>query len=73
MKYKKYQYKFLKKYKSITVIEDHFQDGGVSSWLSESVTNSNCKTKIFSVSISQKILGKVGSYKFLMKYLKKSD
>ena len=71
MKYKKYQYNFLKKYKSVTVIEDHFHDGGASSWLSESITNSNCKTKIFSSSIGSKVVGKVGNYKFLMKYLKK--
>jgi transketolase len=70
MKYKKLQYNFIKKYKTIFVVEDHFQDGGFQSWLNESINKKNCKTKIISKSLSTKIVNKVGSQKYLMKYLK---
>ena len=66
MKFKAKQKKFLKKYNKINVIEDHLIDGGFYSWLSESVQNSNLTSK----SINNKIISKVGSQKFLMKYLK---
>jgi len=70
MKYKKLQYNFLKKYKKILAIEDHFQDGGFQSWLNESLNKKNCKTIIFSYSISSEILKKVGSKEYLMNYLR---
>lgn len=70
MKYKKFQYNFLKKYKKIIVIEDHFQDGGFQSWLNESLNKKNCKTNIISYSISSQIIKKIGSRKYLMNYLK---
>ena len=70
MKYKKFQYNFLKKYKKIIVIEDHFQDGGFQSWLNESLNKKNCKTNIISYSISSQIIKKVGSREYLMNYLK---
>jgi hypothetical protein len=66
MKFKAKQKKFLKKYNKINVIEDHLIDGGFYSWLSESVQNSNLTSK----SINNKIISKIGSQKFLMKYLK---
>lgn len=70
MKYKKFQYNFLKKYKKIIVVEDHFQDGGFQSWLNESLNKKNCKTNIISYSISSQIIKKIGSKEYLMNYLK---
>lgn len=70
MKSKKKQFFFIKKYKKITVVEDHFQDGGFQSWLSESLNNKNCKTNIISKSISSAVINKVGSQDYLMKMLK---
>ena len=70
MKYKKFQYNFLKKYKKIIVIEDHFQDGGFQSWLNESLNRKNCKTNIISNSISSQVIKKIGSKEYLMNYLK---
>ena len=43
MKCKKKQYKNIKKFKKIIVVEDHLQDGGFQSWLNESINNKNCK------------------------------
>jgi len=70
MKYKKFQHNFLKKYKKIIVIEDHFQDGGFQSWLNESLNKKNCRTNIVSYSISSQIIKKIGSKEYLMNYLK---
>jgi len=70
MKSKKKQIFFIKKYKKIIVVEDHFQDGGFQSWLSESLNNKNCKTNIISKSISSAVINKVGSQDYLMKMLK---
>jgi transketolase len=70
MKYKKFQYNFLKKYTKIIVIEDHFQDGGFQSWLNESLNRKNCKTNIISYSISSQVIKKIGSKEYLMNYLK---
>jgi transketolase len=69
MKSKKNQFNYIKKYKKITVIEDHFQDGGFQSWLMEALNNKFSKTTIISKSISSKIVGRVGSAEYLMKYL----
>ena len=66
MKSKKIQKKKINKYKKIFVFEDHLQDGGFQSWLSESFDDN----KIVSNSLSSKVIGKVGSQSFLMKYLK---
>jgi transketolase len=70
MKFKKSQYNFLKKYKKVLVVEDHFQDGGFQSWINESLNKKKCKTSIISCSISSKIVQKVGSKEYLMNYLK---
>jgi transketolase len=70
MKSKKRQYSYVKKFKKIIVIEDHFQDGGFQSWLNETVNNKICNTKILSKSISQSVINKVGSKDYLMKFLK---
>jgi deoxyxylulose-5-phosphate synthase len=70
MKYKKYQYYYIRKYKEVVVVEDHFQDGGFQSWINESLDKKDHKTKILSKSIKNTIIGKVGSQEFLMKYLK---
>jgi transketolase len=67
METKKKQIKNLKNYKNIITVENHLQDGGFGSWLSESITQSkiNIKTKIFSKFIDKKVIGKVGSEKYL--------
>ena len=66
MKSKKYQKKNIKKFKKIFVIEDHLKDGGFQSWLNEC----NIESKIISKSLSSKVIDKVGSQSFLMKFLK---
>jgi len=70
IKFKKFKYNFLKKYKKILVIEDHFQDGGFQSWLNESLNRKNCKTNIVSYSISPEVIKKVGTKEYLLNYLK---
>jgi len=70
MKSKNKQFLKINKFKKIITVEDHFQDGGFQSWLNESINNKNCKTKIISKSISSLVINKVGSQKYLMKYLK---
>ncbi len=66
MKSKKYQKKNIKKFKKIFVIEDHLKDGGFQSWLNEC----NIESKIISKSLNSKVIDKVGSQSFLMKFLK---
>ena len=39
MRYKKDQYKFLKNFSKINIVEDHLIDGGFFSWLNESIEN----------------------------------
>ncbi len=70
MKFKKKQYKQIKKYKKIIVVEDHFQDGGFQSWLNESTNKKFMKNQIISVSIDSKVVEKVGSKNYLMRFLK---
>jgi transketolase len=70
MKSKNKQHNFIKKYKKIIVVEDHFQDGGFQSWINESLNNKNCKTKIISKSINSSVVNKVGSSDYLMNYLR---
>ena len=70
MKFKKKQFNYIKKHKQITVVEDHFQDGGFQSWLNESLNNKKCKTNIISKSIRSEVMNKVGSQNHLMNYLK---
>ena len=63
MKFKNQQIKNLKKYKRVITVENHLQDGGFGSWLSESLTQkqNNIKTKIVSKFLDKKVIGKVGS------------
>jgi len=70
MKFKKSQYNFIKNYKKVLIVEDHFQDGGFQSWISESINKKKCKTNIISYSISSEIVQKVGSKEYLMNYFK---
>lgn len=67
MKYKNQQLKNIKKYKKIITVENHLQDGGFGSWLSESLSknNNNIRTKITSKFLDDKVIGKVGSEQFL--------
>ena len=67
MKYKNQQINNLKKYKKVITVENHLQDGGFGSWLSETLTQNynNINTKITSKFLDKKVIGKVGSEKFL--------
>ena len=67
MKYKNQQAKKIKKYKKIITVENHLQDGGFGSWLTESLTHNdnNIKTKIISKFLDKKVIGKVGNEKYL--------
>ena len=56
----------LKKWEEIVILEDHIEDGGFGSWIKESTNNTNIKTKIISKYISKKVVGKVGSEKYLL-------
>ena len=53
-------------------MEDHLEDGGFGSWIKESLNNKEIKTYIISKSLSNKVIGKVGSEKYLLEnnYLK---
>jgi len=66
MKSKKIQKKYLNKFTDLLVIENHFEDGGFSSWLREA-NGENTNIKIKSFSISSDVIGKVGDQKFLEK------
>jgi transketolase len=71
MKYKEKQTSKLKKYKKVITVENHLQDGGFGSWLSETLTknNNNAHTKIVSKFIDHKVIGQAGSEQYLnLKY-----
>ncbi len=72
MKYKKEQLNQINKWDKIVVLEDHLEDGGFGSWIKESTNNNKIKTHIISKSLSNKVIGKVGSEKYLLEnnYLK---
>jgi transketolase len=67
MKYKNQQVNKLKKYKKVITVENHLQDGGFGSWISESIIRNKkkIKTQIESKFLSEKVIGKVGTEKFL--------
>lgn len=67
MKFKDKQIKNIKNYNKIITVENHLQDGGFGSWLSESLIkrDSKIKTKILSKFLSEKVIGKVGSENYL--------
>jgi transketolase len=65
-KYKKMQNYQLKKFSEVVVLENHFQDGGFSSWLREAKKD-NLNIKIKSISILPEVTGVVGSRDFLEK------
>jgi len=66
MKSKKNQNKYLKKFKELLVVENHFEDGGFSSWLREA-EGGNLNIKIKSISLLPQVTGKVGNKDFLEK------
>ena len=71
MQFKYQQTKYIKRYKKVITVENHLQDGGFGSWLSESLTKNDNKigTKIISKFLDKKVIGKVGSEKYLnLKY-----
>jgi|TARA_B100000929_G_scaffold289330_1_gene279728 transketolase len=72
MKFKEKQKEQIKKWEHVVVLEDHLEDGGFGSWIKESINNTNIKTKITSKHIDKKVIGKVGSEKYLLNnfYLK---
>jgi len=67
MKFKNQQIKNLKKYKKVITVENHLQDGGFGSWLSETLTQkqNNIQTKIVSKFLDKNVIGKVGSEHYL--------
>ena len=65
MRSKKKQIEQIKKFKKITVLEDHLQDGGFGSLLNETINEKKLKTKIESKYFLTEIVGKVGSMKWL--------
>ena len=67
MKFKIQNIEILKKYKEIIVVEDHLKNCGFFSWISENNFFKNIK----SFSLSSEVIGKVGSQKYLMNFLKK--
>ena len=64
MKSKKKIKKQISKFKKILTIENHLEDGGFSSWMRE-VNGANTNIQISSMSLSSKVIGKVGSQDFL--------
>jgi transketolase len=56
----------LSKFNEIITIEDHFEDGGFGSWVSECINKLNKKITIKHKFISTKVINQVGSKKFLM-------
>ena len=64
---KKKQITNIKKYNQILTYENHFQDGGFGSWLNESISQVEKKinTIINSRYINEKVVGKVGTEKYL--------
>tara|TARA_Y100000590_G_scaffold459562_1_gene616953 strand:- start:11499 stop:12392 length:894 start_codon:yes stop_codon:yes gene_type:complete len=65
-KFKSMQANQIKRWKEIIVLEDHIEDGGFASWIKESLNNTNVKTKIISKHIDKKVIGKVGSERYLL-------
>ena len=57
--------KYLKKFKEIITIEDHFEDGGFGSWIRECVKK--LEIKVTTKCINKKVIETVGSKSFLIK------
>ena len=57
----------IKNFKEIITVEDHFYDGGLGSWLQETINNTKIKTVIKSKYISSNSINEVGSKQFLLK------
>ena len=66
-KTKKKTLSYIKKFKEIITVEDHFHDGGFGSWINECLNKSNKKVDIFNKYISDKVISDVGSKNYLMK------
>ena len=64
MKTKKITQNYLKNFKQILTIEDHFEDGGFGSWVRECMKNTNIK--IITKSINSDVLKTVGSKRYLL-------
>lgn len=72
MKFKNLQKKYLNRIKNLITLEDHIEDGGFSSWIQESMRKQIHKIKIKSIYLDKKIIGKVGSERYLKdKYFNK--
>ena len=54
----------LSKFNEIITIEDHFEDGGFGSWVSECINKFNKKITIKHKFISTKVMNQVGSKNF---------
>lgn len=64
-KYKKKIASEISKWDCITSIEDHLIDGGFYSFLNEIKSSYKLKVDLKSVALDSRIIGKVGSQKFL--------
>ena len=54
-----------RKFDIVETLEDHLTDGGFGSWLMESTSQLNIKTKIITPALSSKVCGTVGSQEML--------
>ena len=60
------QSKQISRYKSVTVVEDHLEDGGFGSWILEASTKSEVQsTRIHLRPLSDEVLGAVGTQDYL--------
>jgi len=66
-KFKALQQNQIDTFDEIISVEDHLQDCGFGSWLRESVTKPVSHIKLINKSISQDVIGKVGSEQYLLK------
>lgn len=66
--YKDIQEEQLESYDEVITIEDHLKAGGFGSWIRESIKNPNNHIKLNHFYYEDKIIGKVGSEEYLMKF-----
>lgn len=64
--YKDLQENQLTKFDEIITVEDHLLDGGFGTWLRESIQNRENHLKIKHFALTQNVIGKVGTEKYLL-------
>jgi len=65
-KYKSIQQDQINLFDTIVTVEDHLLDAGFGSWIRESITNIVSHQKITHMALSQNVIGKVGTEKYLL-------